>query len=113
MLYSTFLGGFIIHIVTVGPWLLGAFFALSPLFFFYIGHLVAGSILLGLVSLQYILPVREWPAFAAWMKKMNPRAYYKKCTLAPHNLKDIRSEKVLLLKHDSKYRLTPAYRGIF
>ena len=113
MLYNTFLGGFIVHIVTVGPWLLGAIFALSPLVAFYFGRLVAGSILLGLVSLQYILPVREWPAFAAWMKKMNPRAYYKKCTLAPHNLKDIRSEKVLLQKHDSKYRLTPAYRGIF
>ena len=93
LFYGTFLGGYIVHLITVWPWLLGGFFAVSPAYFLWRGEMITGTALLGLVLLQYIIKIPRWPAFAAWMKKLNPRAYYARCTMEV-DLKDVQSEKV-------------------
>lgn len=98
MVYGTFVGGLIVHFVTVIPWLCGGILAaMSPVAFLN-GYMVSGSILLGLVSLQYLIRIPHWPAFAQWLKKMNPRAYYKRCSIS-RSLPDIKKENTLLCYH--------------
>lgn len=98
MFYGTFVGGVIVHFITVFPWLCGGVVAaLSPIALLH-GYNIAASIIFGLVSLQYVIQIQKWPAFAQWLKDLNPRAYYKRCSLGG-SLSDIKKEKTLLCYH--------------
>jgi hypothetical protein len=98
MLRNKFLGGYIVHAITIFPWLLGAFIVIAPVFLALSGHLAVATALLCLASVQYVRPVPAWPAFADALKLMNPRAYYKQCSLGG-SLKSVRDSKTLLSYH--------------
>ena len=98
ILFNTFFGGFLVHAITVIPWLCGGAITVAPLYLITKGHIIAATALFGLASVQYVRPVSPWPEFAALLKRMNPRAFYKRCTLGG-NLKAIREEKSLLAYH--------------
>ena len=86
------------HAITIFPWLLGAFIVIAPVFLALSGHLAVATALLCLASVQYVRPVPAWPAFADTLKLMNPRAYYKQCSLGG-SLKSVRDSKTLLSYH--------------
>ena len=98
MLYNTYLGGFIVHAVTVFPWLLGGASLIAPILFAVRGDIMTAATIACLVSVQYFIEVPAWPAFAALLKKLNPRAYYRRCSLGG-NLESIRDSKTLLSYH--------------
>uniref|UniRef100_A0A7S2CE87 Acyltransferase n=1 Tax=Florenciella parvula TaxID=236787 RepID=A0A7S2CE87_9STRA len=99
-LYHTFHGGFIVHTVLILPWLLGAFVIIGALYLLYAGSYVAGTAILGLVSLQYVTTPKYWPEFRQLIKDMDPRCYYDHCELhLPHGVEDIKNEKSMLCYH--------------
>ena len=92
-IYGTYLGGLIAHLITAGPWVVGAAVIFGPLYLCFVGRIIEGSALLGLASVQYIIRIPKWPAFAKFLKDLGPRSYYKACTLSV-DLKNVHSEKV-------------------
>jgi len=96
--YGTYLSGFLCHVITVVPWILGGFLVLSAGPLAYFGFVKFSAIIIGLTILQYTITIPRWPAFAAWMKRLSPRSYYERCTLDV-NVEDLHKEKTLLCYH--------------
>ena len=98
MLFNTFLGGFIAHALTILPWLLGGVLALFPVILIGTGRALVATVLACLLSAQYVVDIKPWPQFARFLKDLNPRAFYRRCTLGG-NIESIASSKTLLAYH--------------
>ena len=90
--------GLLVHLVTIGAWLLGGFFVPLPIIFWLWGHRFVATIVFGLLSIQYAVSIPKWPAFANWLKQLNPRSYYRRCELRA-DISRIKPEKTLLCYH--------------
>ena len=89
-----YFGGFLAHVLTVVPWVLGAVFFGSIFPLFRSGHSIMGTILSAIFIRQYLFPLKPWPAFSKFLMDLNPRAYFRKCILASP-VSNLKKQKVL------------------
>ena len=90
--------GFLVHLITIGAWLLGGFFVPLPIVLWYLRYYTAATILTGLLSIQYLVHIPKWPGFAKWLQQQEPRSYYRRCELRA-DVSRIKPEKTLLCYH--------------
>mmetsp|Transcript_19033 Transcript_19033/g.24830 ORF Transcript_19033/g.24830 Transcript_19033/m.24830 type:complete len:311 (-) Transcript_19033:264-1196(-) len=98
MINDTYTGGLLAHAVSIFPYVLGSTIFIVPYTLFARGDTKAGTVILGLASVQYIVKIPKWRAFHDWFISLGPRSYYNKCTLGG-NMKDIKDEKSMLCYH--------------
>jgi hypothetical protein len=66
LLYGTYLGGLTAHLITVIPWVCGGIFSLMPIALLFTGRPKLGAVLLGTLSVQYMVKIKKWEAFRRW-----------------------------------------------